>query len=159
MNRWSFNLQIYFLGQRIRQATEILSTGSDLIQDRTIYEDAHIFATNLHETGLMSTRDFDTYMKIFDLATGLTQAPDLLIYLKASVPTLVSQIKKRGRAYEMSIQEEYLERLNRKYDEWISRIYRGEVITIDVARVDFVDDPSSLDEVVGRHESLKKSGL
>ena len=146
MNRWSFNLQIYFLGQRIRQATEILSTGSDLIQDRTIYEDAHIFATNLHETGLMSTRDFDTYMKIFDLATGLTQAPDLLIYLKASVPTLVSQ-------------EEYLERLNRKYDEWISRIYRGEVITIDVDRVDFVDDPSSLDDVVGRIESLKKSGL
>ena len=159
MNRWSFNLQIYFLGQRIRQATEILSTGSDLIQDRTIYEDAHIFATNLHETGLMSTRDFDTYMKIFDLATGLTQAPDLLIYLKASVPTLVSQIKKRGRAYEMSIQEEYLERLNRKYDDWISRIYRGEVITIDVDRVDFVDDPSSLDDVVGRIESLKKSGL
>ena len=159
MNRWSFNLQIYFLGQRIRQATEILSTGSDLIQDRTIYEDAHIVATNLHETGLMSTRDFDTYMKIFDLATGLTQAPDLLIYLKASVPTLVSQIKKRGRAYEMSIQEEYLERLNRKYDEWISRIYRGEVITIDVDRVDFVDDPSSLDDVVGRIESLKKSGL
>ena len=137
MNRWSFNLQIYFLGQRIRQATEILSTGSDLIQDRTIYEDAHIFATNLHETGLMSTRDFDTYMKIFDLATGLTQAPDLLIYLKASVPT----------------------RLNRKYDEWISQIYRGEVITIDVDRVDFVDDPSSLDDVVGRIESLKKSGL
>ena len=136
MNRWSFNLQIYFLGQRIRQATEILSTGSDLIQDRTIYEDAHIFATNLHETGLMSTRDFDTYMKIFDLATGLTQAPDLLIYLKASVPTL-----------------------DRKYDEWISRIYRGEVITIDVDRVDFVDDPSSLDDVVGRIESLKKSGL
>ena len=93
MNRWSFNLQIYFLGQRIRQAADILSAGNDLIQDRTIYEDAYIFAANLHEMGLMTSRDFDTYMKIFDLATGLTQAPDLLIYLKASVPTLVRQIR------------------------------------------------------------------
>ena len=96
MNRWSFNLQIYFLGQRIREAKSILSEGTDLVQDRTIYEDAYIFATNLHELGLMSSRDFDTYMKIFDLATALIPVPDLLIYLKASVPTLIHQIKKRS---------------------------------------------------------------
>ena len=94
MNRWSFNLQIYFLGQRIRQAKEILATGSDLIQDRTIYEDAYIFAANLHESGLMTTRDYNTYLKIFDLATGLIARPDLLIYLKASVPTLIHQIRR-----------------------------------------------------------------
>lgn len=157
MNRWSFNLQIYFLGQRIRQAADILSTGNDLIQDRTIYEDAYIFAANLHEMGLMSSRDFDTYMKIFDLATGLTQAPDLLIYLKASVPTLVRQIRKRGRAYEMSIQEEYLERLNRKYEQWIGKIYRGEMLVIDVDHTDFIDDPASLEPVLTRIESLKKA--
>lgn len=157
MNRWSFNLQIYFLGQRIRQAADILSAGNDLIQDRTIYEDAYIFAANLHEMGLMTSRDFDTYMKIFDLATGLTQAPDLLIYLKASVPTLVRQIRKRGRAYEMSIQEEYLERLNRKYEQWIGKIYRGEVLVVDVDRTDFIDDPSSLDPVLTRIETLKNA--
>lgn len=157
MNRWSFNLQIYFLGQRIRQAADILSAGNDLIQDRTIYEDAYIFAANLHEMGLMTSRDFDTYMKIFDLATGLTQAPDLLIYLKASVPTLVRQIRKRGRAYEMSIQEEYLERLNRKYEQWIGKIYRGEVLVVDVDRTDFIDDPSSLDPVLARIETLKNA--
>ena len=155
MNRWAFNLQIYFLGQRIRQATDILSTGSDLIQDRTIYEDAYIFAANLHEMGLMASRDFDTYMKIFALATGLIQSPDLLIYLKASVPTLVRQIRKRGRAYEMSIQEEYLERLNRKYEHWIGKIYRGEVLTVDVDRTDFIDDPSALVPVIERIETLK----
>ena len=155
MNRWSFNLQIYFLGQRIRQATEILSTGSDLIQDRTIYEDAHIFATNLHETGLMSTRDFDTYMKIFDLATGLTQAPDLLIYLKASVPTLISQIRKRGREYEMNIDELYLKRLNNKYNHWIDTIYEGEVLVVDKDHEDFVSNPAVLERICARLDALK----
>lgn len=158
MNRWSFNLQIYFLGQRICQAEQILSTGSDLIQDRTIYEDACIFAANLHETGLMSTRDFETYMKIFNLATTLTRSPDLLIYLKASVPTLVNQIRKRGRAYEMSIQEAYLERLNRKYEQWIGNDYRGEVMTIDVDHTDFIAHPELLDPVVARIGELKKNG-
>lgn len=158
MNRWSFNLQIYFLGQRIQRAQEILKTGSDLIQDRTIYEDAHIFASNLHESGLMASRDFETYMKIFDLATALIPVPDLLIYLKASVPTLIHQIKKRGRAYEMSIQEEYLERLNRKYTEWIEHEYRGEVITIDVDHTDFIADASLLDDVVARIQEIKNMG-
>ena len=136
MNRWSFNLQI---------------------QDRTIYEDAYIFAANLHESGLMTTRDYNTYLKIFDLATGLIARPDLLIYLKASVPTLIHQIRKRGRAYEMSIQEEYLERLNRKYEEWIGRNYDGEILTIDVDHTDFIADPSSLDDLVLRIGSFKNT--
>ncbi len=158
MNRWSFNLQIYFLGQRIREAVTILAEGADLIQDRTIYEDAYIFASNLHELGLISSRDFDTYMKIFDLATGLIHAPHLLIYLKASVPTLVKQIKKRGRAYEAGIQEDYLEQLNQKYEEWINDIYQGEVMTIDVDQVNFIEDPSLLDGVVARIAELKAQG-
>ena len=145
MNRWSFNLQIYFLGQRIREAAAILSEGADLIQD-------------LHGLGLMSSRDFDTYMKIFDLATGLIRKPDLLIYLKASVPTLVKQIKKRGRAYEASIQEGYLEQLNRKYEEWINNIYQGEVMTIDVDTVNFIENPSLLDGVVARIAEFKTRG-
>ncbi len=158
MNRWSFNLQIYFLGQRIREAVTILAEGADLIQDRTIYEDAYIFASNLHELGLISSRDFDTYMKIFDLATGLIHAPHLLIYLKASVPTLVKQIKKRGRAYETGIQEDYLEQLNQKYEEWINDIYQGEVMTIDVDQVNFIEDPSLLDGVAARIAELKAQG-
>lgn len=158
MNRWSFNLQIYFLGQRIREAKSILSEGTDLVQDRTIYEDAYIFATNLHELGLMSSRDFDTYMKIFDLSTGLIRTPDLLVYLKASVPTLIRQIKKRGRVSEASIQEEYLEQLNRKYEEWISSIYEGEVFTIDVDTCNFIEDPSVLNGLMDRIAEFKAQG-
>lgn len=157
MNRWSFNLQIYFLGKRIRHAIEILNDGTDLIQDRTIYEDAHIFAANLHETGLMATRDFDTYIQIFDLATHLAPVPDLMIYLKASVPTLISQIQKRGRAYEMGILANYLERLNLKYENWINNIYTGEVVTIDIDHSDFIDDPSLLDGVLARIDALKNA--
>ena len=156
MSRWSFNLQIYFLGNRIRQAMQILDEGNDLIQDRTIYEDAYIFAANLHEMGLMSSRDFDTYMKIFDLSTKMISKPDLLIYLKAGVPTLVSQIRKRGRAYEMGIMDEYLERLNVKYNDWIENIYEGEVITIDVDNTDFIADPSLLDGLVTRIMDIKR---
>lgn len=155
MNRWSFNLQIYFLGKRLRQAAERLRDGGSLIQDRTIYEDAYIFAANLHETGLMATRDFETYMQMFELTTHLMPRPDLLIYLKASVPTLVSQIQKRGRGYEMGIQSDYLERLNRKYENWIGDIYQGEVVTIDVDHTDFIADPGLLDDVAARMEALK----
>ena len=158
MNRWSFNLQVYFLGSRIKQSRQALALSGSLIQDRTIYEDAYIFADNLHQMGLMSSRDFDTYMKIFDLATGLIRKPDLLIYLKASVPTLVKQIKKRGRAYEASIQEGYLEQLNRKYEEWINNIYQGEVMTIDVDTVNFIENPSLLDGVVARIAEFKTRG-
>ncbi|MBQ4279310.1 MAG: deoxynucleoside kinase [Rikenellaceae bacterium] len=156
MNRWSFNLQIYFLGKRIRQAADILSRDGSLIQDRTIYEDAYIFADNLHEMGLMSTRDFETYMEIFDLSTGLVRKPDLLIYLRASVPTLISQIQKRGRAYEMSIQADYLERLNAKYRNWIENIYQGEVFTLDIDREDFILDPAVLDPLFARIAALPR---
>ncbi len=159
MNRWSFNLQIYFLGQRIREACQILESNDHLIQDRTVYEDAHIFAENLHECGLMSSRDFATYMKIFELATGLVRQPDLLIYLKASVPTLIRQIRKRGRPYEMNIMESYLERLEQKYEHWINHIYSGEVITIDVDTTNFIEEPAALEPLIEQilaHPSMTK---
>ncbi len=156
MSRWSFNLQIYFLGKRISQSTELLSKGSGLIQDRTVYEDAYIFAENLHDMNLMSTLDFETYMKVFSITEQLMRKPDLLIYIKASVPTLISQIKKRGRAYESGILEEYLERLNKKYDNWIENIYKGKVITINIDTTDFASDPSLLDEAVAYIKKGKK---
>ena len=131
MNRWAFQFQVYFLASRIRQTMDMLSDKSaDIFQDRTIYEDAHIFAGNLHQMGSMSGRDFGTYMKLFEISTNLIPQPDLLIYLKASVPTLVKQIRKRGREYEQNIEVEYLERLNRRYNDWIENNYRGEIFVI-----------------------------
>ena len=156
MNRWSFDLQVYFLGNRLENTQRLLDSGADFIQDRTIYEDAYVFADNLHDSGLMSTRDFETYMKIFDISTQLISPPDLVIYLKASVPTLISQIKKRGRAYEAGIMEEYLERLNVRYDNWIENIYEGKVFTIDINGADFIADPSFLDPVVTCITEIKK---
>lgn len=151
MNRWSFNLQMYFLGSRIQQTMDILRSGPvDIFQDRTVYEDAYIFADNLHRMGLMSGRDFDTYMSIFGLITNLVPRPDLLIYLKASVPTLISQIRRRGRAYEMNIDEQYLRRLNDRYDDWIENIYRGEVLVIDKDREDFVADAAVMEKICAR---------
>ncbi len=157
MNRWSFNLQIYFLGSRIQQTMDMLheSGSGDIFQDRTIFEDAHIFADNLHEMGLMATRDIETYMKIFQLVTTLIPKPDLLIYLKASVPTLISQIQKRGREYEMNIDEKYLSRLNVKYNHWIEHIYDGEMLVIDKDHEDFISDPSVLDKICARLDALK----
>lgn len=157
MGRWAFNLQIYFLGSRIEQAAEMLKTSEDLIQDRTVYEDAYIFADNLHQMGLMSSRDFGSYMRIFEIAAPIIPQPDLLIYLKASVPTLISQIRKRGRAYEMSIQEDYLARLNDKYENWINNIYKGQVITIDMDNRDFLADPSVIDRLMEKIEEMKHS--
>lgn len=158
MNRWSFQLQISFLGSRIEQTMDMLASGDeDIIQDRTIYEDAHIFATNLHEMGLMSTRDIETYMKIFRLVTTLIPKPDLLIYLKASVPTLISQIHKRGREYEMNIDESYLRRLNEKYDHWIDHIYDGEVLVVDKDNEDFVENTEVLERICARLDALKAS--
>ena len=155
MNRWSFNLQVHFLGSRIKQSREALALSGDLIQDRTIYEDAYIFADNLHKMGLMSSRDFDTYMKLFALSEGLIQQPDLLIYLKASVPTLISQIQKRGRAYEMSIDEDYLQRLNAKYDNWIDNIYKGEVMIVDIDKCDFILNPEIIKQIEQRIEDIR----
>lgn len=148
MSRWAFQLQISFLGSRIEQTLDMLRSGDkDIFQDRTIYEDAHIFADNLHRMGLISSRDFATYMKIFDLTTTLIPQPDVLIYLRASIPTLVSQIKRRGRAYEMNIDEGYLQRLNDKYEHWINNIYKGRVLVIDKDVDDFVADGSVVDRI------------
>ncbi|MBP3332275.1 MAG: deoxynucleoside kinase [Tidjanibacter sp.] len=150
MSRWAFNLQVYFLGSRIKQTMDILREEGDVIQDRTIYEDAHIFADNLHEMGLISSRDFATYMKIFNLSTGLIRQPDVLVYLKASVPTLVSQILKRGRSYEMNIDISYLDRLNRRYNDWIENKYTGNVLTVNVDEADFIMNPDVVDDIAAR---------
>ena len=126
-----------------------------IFQDRTIYEDAHIFADNLHEMGLMASRDIETYMKLFRLMTTLIPKPDLLIYLKASVPTLISQIRKRGREYEMNIDELYLKRLNDKYNNWIDNIYEGDVLVVDKDHEDFVSDPTVLEKICARLDALE----
>ncbi|MBQ1214034.1 MAG: deoxynucleoside kinase, partial [Tidjanibacter sp.] len=154
MNRWSFNFQMYFLGSRINQTLQMLreSTGH-VIQDRTIHEDAHIFAGNLHQMGLMSSRDYGTYMKIFTLATDLVPSPDVLVYLKASVPTLVRQILKRGRDYEKNIDLEYLERLNNRYNEWIQG-YKGKLLVINIDETDFVSNPEIVDQIVADINNL-----
>ncbi len=158
MQRWSFHLQISFLGSRIQQTLEMLANrGEDIFQDRTIYEDAHIFADNLHQMGLMSSRDAETYMRIFGLVTNLVPEPDLLIYLKASVPTLISQIRRRGRDYEMNIDEGYLQRLNEKYEHWINDIYKGKVLIIDKDAEDFVANPAIIDRICGELDALKAS--
>ncbi|MBR5137961.1 MAG: deoxynucleoside kinase [Alistipes sp.] len=155
MNRWAFQLQISFLGSRIEQTLDMLANGGDvIIQDRTIYEDAHIFAYNLHEMGLISSRDFATYMKIFHLTTNLVPQPDVLIYLRASIPTLVAQIKRRGRAYEMNIDEQYLSRLNEKYEAWINEIYKGRVLIIDKDVDDFVADPTVVDRICEQLDAM-----
>ena len=157
MSRWAFQLQISFLGSRIRQTMDMLAAGEEnVFQDRTIYEDAHIFASNLQEMGLMTSRDYATYMKIFDLTTNLIPQPDVLIYLRASIPTLVAQIKHRGRDYEMNIDETYLSRLNEKYEYWINNVYKGKVLIIDKDKDDFVADESVVDTICERLEALMK---
>ena len=155
MGRWSFHLQLWFLGSRIQQTLTMLADGSDnVVQDRTIYEDAHIFADNLHSMGLMASRDFDTYMKMFNIEQSLLPKPDVLIYLKASVPTLISQIKMRGRDYEKNIDEDYLKRLNDKYNHWIENIYEGRVLVVDKDVDDFVADPSIIDRICASVEEM-----
>ena len=152
MEKWAFNLQIYFLGSRFNQVKEIRESGKDIIQDRTIYEDAHIFASNLNDMGLLSTRDYNNYLRVFNLMTSFVEAPDLLIYLKASIPTLVSQIQKRGRDYENSISIDYLNRLNEKYDKWISNYKEGKVLVIDVDNLDFVENKEDLGFIFNKIE-------
>ena len=155
MGRWSFHLQLWFLGSRIQQTLEMLADGSEnIVQDRTIYEDAHIFANNLHAMGLMASRDFETYMKMFNIEQDLLPKPDVLIYLKASVPTLISQIKMRGREYEQNIDEEYLSRLNDKYNHWIENIYEGRVLVVDKDTDDFVADPSIIERICAEVEEM-----
>lgn len=137
MQRWSFNLQVYFLSNRFNQVLDIRKSGKTVIQDRTIYEDACIFAPNLHDMGFMQTRDYNNYTKLFELMSNLIQAPDLLIYLRASVSTLISQIKKRGREYESSIRTGYLEKLNERYELWIKKYTFGKLIILNVNDTDF----------------------
>ena len=157
MSRWAFQLQISFLGSRIEQPLDMLRSGDEnIFQDRTIYEDAHIFADNLHQMGLISSRDFATYMKIFDLTTTLIPQPDVLIYLRASIPTLVAQIKRRGRAYEMNIDEQYLSSLNEKYEEWINNIYKGRVLIVDKDVDDFVANPEVVDRICEQLEQMAR---
>jgi len=148
MERWSFNLQVYFLNSRFRQVLQIRKSGKEIIQDRTIYEDAHIFAPNLHAMGLMTNRDFENYKSLFDLMESLVQGPDLLIYLRSSIPNLVAQIHKRGRDYENSISIEYLSRLNERYEAWISKYDKGKLLIIDVDNLDFVENPEDLGSVI-----------
>ena len=144
MEKWAFNLQIYFLGSRFNQIKEIRESGENIIQDRTIHEDAHIFASNLHDMGLLMTRDYENYLTVFNLMNSFVQAPDLLIYLRASIPTLVRQIQLRGREYESSISIEYLSRLNDKYEEWVKSYDEGKLLIIDVDDLDFVNNPEDL---------------
>lgn len=150
MERWSFNLQVYFLNSRFRQILEIRESGKNLIQDRTIYEDARIFAPNLHAMGLMPNRDFHNYESLFELMERLVTPPDLLIYLRASIPTLVGQIHKRGRDYENSISIDYLSRLNERYEAWITKYTKGKLLIIDVDDLDFVDKPEDLGLVIDK---------
>lgn len=148
MQRWSFNLQIYFLNSRFRQVKEIRDSGQDIIQDRTIYEDAHIFAPNLHAMGLMPSRDFENYLSLFELMDSFVAPPDLLIYLRASIPTLVDQIQKRGREYENNIRIDYLNRLNERYEAWISGYDKGKLLIINVDENKFANNPEDLGAII-----------
>lgn len=170
MQRWSFNLQVFFLGERFKQIIELRKNGQTVIQDRTIYEDAEIFAANLHDMNLMSTRDFENYKSMYELMTQVISKPDLLIYLRASVPTLVRQIQKRGRPYEESIRLDYLKMLNEKYEQWIEKYNaaisescsnevadqskidcaekKNKLLIINVDEIDFSNDTGNLSKVI-----------
>ena len=149
MARWSFNLQVYFLNKRFKDVVEIGKESKYIIQDRTIYEDARIFAPNLHEQGFMSDRDFENYRDLFDLMMSLVKMPDLLIYVRASLPTLVSQIQKRGRGYEQSIRMDYLQGLNDKYENWI-KDYKGKLLIVEGDKIKFGDNPEDFRWVTDR---------
>ena len=148
MKRWSFNLQIYFLNSRYRQIIEIQKSGRNILQDRTIYEDAYIFAENLHDMGLMTTRDYENYTSIFDNITEYIKPPDLLVYLKASVPTLVNNIQRRGREYEIGIRIDYLSKLNDKYDKWIANYNLGKLLILDKDNLDFANNTEDMGTIV-----------
>ncbi|HWV74988.1 MAG TPA: deoxynucleoside kinase [Pseudosphingobacterium sp.] len=154
MKRWSFNLQIFFLNSRFRHIVELQKRNADIIQDRTIYEDAYIFAENLHDMGLMTSRDFENYSNIFESILSFIKPPDLLIYLKASVPTLVDNIQLRGRDYEAGIRLDYLSKLNDKYQKWISNYKDGKLLILDKDKLDFANKPEDLGFVI---EEIEKN--
>tara|TARA_B100001175_G_scaffold178687_1_gene151816 strand:- start:52 stop:654 length:603 start_codon:yes stop_codon:yes gene_type:complete len=153
MERWSFNLQIYFLNSRFKQLVTIDSNKQNVIQDRTIYEDAFIFAPNLNAMGLMTQRDYDNYLALFDTMLNLVKPPDLLVYLQSSIPSLVNKIHKRGREYEKTISIEYLSRLNERYEAWISNYTSGKLLKINVDDLDFVENKSDYETIL---ELIKK---
>ncbi len=162
MKRWSFNLQIYFLNSRYRQILDIQSGDKVVIQDRTIYEDAHIFAPNLHDMGLMSTRDFNNYFELFETMSSQVRPPDLLIYLKADIPTLVNHIQKRGREYEGNMSLDYLKRLNERYETWIDSYLNkkvGKLLIINVNKYDFNANPEDLGDVINQVSRELYGGL
>lgn len=148
MERWSFNLQVYFLNNRFEQILKIQQSGRNIIQDRTIYEDAKIFAPNLHAMGLLTNRDFNNYSKLFELMENLVTPPDLLVYLRADIKTLVGQIHKRGREYESSINIDYLSRLNERYEAWITSYNKGKKLIIDIDDLDYVSNPEDLGGII-----------
>ena len=148
MERWSFNLQIYFLNSRFRQLNGFKNSNKHFIQDRTIYEDAHIFAPYLHAMGLMNQRDFNNYQSLFGLMESVVEGPDILIYLRSSIPNLVHKIHKRGREYENSISIEYLSRLNERYEAWISTYDKGKLLIVDVDQIDFVENKEDLGKII-----------
>ncbi len=158
MDRWSFNLQVYFLNSRFRQILDIRASGKPTIQDRSIYEDAYIFAPNLHAMGLMANRDFENYRSLFDLMESVVEKPDLIIYLRSSIPNLVKQIHNRGRDYESSISIDYLSKLNERYEDWIKAYDKGNLLIINVDDLDFVNDPEDLGEVINKINA-KLNGL
>jgi len=150
MPRWSFNLQVYFLNNRLQQILEIHNGDVTTVQDRTIYEDANIFAPNLHAMGLMTTRDYQNYLGIFETMTSIVKPPDLVIYLRASIPTLVSHIQKRGREYEENLRLDYLRRLNDYYEGWSNKYDKGRMLVIDIEQLNFADEQEDLAEVASR---------
>ncbi len=153
MKRWAFNLQIFFLNSRFRHIVELQNRDINMVQDRTIYEDAYIFAENLYDMGLMSARDFENYSNIFHSIIHYIKPPDLLIYLKASVPTLVSNIQTRGRDYEAAIRLDYLSKLNDKYDKWINSYNDGKLLVLDKDNLDFANKPEDLGKIIQKIES------
>ena len=153
MRRWSFNIQIHFLHSRIRQLLDVRKDYRNIIQDRTIYEDAYIFAPNLHDMDLMATRDFENYQSLFTLMSSLVQAPDLLIYLRSSIPNLVANIQKRGREYESSIRLDYLKGLNDRYEQWIEHYSDGKLLIIDVDNLKFQDRPEDFSAICDKIEA------
>jgi len=148
MEKWAFNLQIYFLENSFRQVTEIRKSNKNIIQDRTFYENAHIFTKNLHDMGLLSNRDFDNYQSIFHLMTSFVSPPDLLIYLRADIPKLVHQIETRGRNYEANISVKYISKLNEKYENWIKNYNEGNLLIIDMNNIDFVKNSENFSFII-----------
>ncbi len=150
MQRWSFNLQIQFINNRFSQVQKIRESGKTVVQDRTIYEDAYIFAPNLYDMGLMGKRDYNNYLSLFELMSSLVKAPDLLIYIRASVPKLVEQIQQRGREYENNIRLDYLKRLNERYEAWIEQYDKGKVLIINVDELNFFSNKADLSSIIDK---------